>query len=515
MSFCNWIVRFSYWLNDAKAYNYLKNQADEILNSVSSSKKTFFDIFMIFLVLSTIGIYIYDIKNSLNEWVYYFEDFAVIIFIIEWLGRLWTCSSIHKDIMVYSEKRHNLALKLEFFEIIKILFVKKIKFIFSLMSIIDLLAIIPYYRPLRMLRFFLIFRLFKLFRYTHVVNSLFSVFKDKRFELLILAIISLIVLFVASTIMYIVEGLGDNPNLNTFLDAIYWSGVTMSTLGYGDITPTTPAGRAVAMVLMVAGLVVVVLATSVVTSAFAERLTFLREDRFLQDSKKIKDAVVIIGYGKMGVCLAQMLSSIKRKFIVIDNNEQKIKNARENRFLAIQADINDYNVLEDIIINNSITSVAILTDKDSTNLSVLLGLKANNTNVRTIVRANEKSNIKKFEFCKADHVVFPHEYIAHEAVVYMKSPATFDVIDTILTERNGISLDKLDIHVGSALVGSELGGLNLKAYRITLIGVFSKGEDTFHFKPDGKYILKDEDQLVVLGIDEQINALIRKLGKLQ
>lgn len=515
MIITNSLIRFAFWLDDKKGYVKTKKFVDEVLNNSDSLKKRYFDFFMIFLVLSTIGIFIYEIKSPIYPWMYAFEGFAVSVFILEWLGRLWVCSSIRKDLIAYHEKRQNLVMPIERKKILKILFLKKIKFIFSLMSIIDLLAILPYYRPLRILRIFLLFRLFKIVRYTNVINSLFVVFKDKRFELLVLVIISLFVLFMASTVMFFIEGLGDNPNLNTIFDAAYWAMVTMATVGYGDIVPTTTVGRAVSMVLMGGGLMVVVLATSIITSAFAERLTLMREERIKQDAKKLKDSVAIFGFGRMGESLAQMLLRDKRVFLIVDNDDEKVKRARDLGYIAYKSDVSDYNTIQETVFSANVVIVAVLTDKDSVNLSVLLGIKSVREDIKVILRANEKSNIKKFEASGANHVIFPHKYVAHEGVEYINSPATFDALDCIIMEKDGIKMDKLDIPLGSSLVGQKLKMLKIKELRITLIGVFSKDSPKMYFKPnENEYTIKEQDRLIVIGIDEQIEVLTRRIGKI-
>ncbi len=515
MKITNKLIKFAYWLDERKYYGKFKCLVDEILNDNESPIKKYFDFFMIFLVLSTIGIFIYEIKNPLHPFFYDFEAFAVSVFILEWLGRLWTCSSVHKDLISYHEKRHDLIMEIERKELLKIIFVKKLKFIFSLMSIVDLLAILPYYRPLRILRFFLLFRLFKLIRYANVINSLFAVFKDKRFDLLVLLALTFFVIFVASTVMYIVEGLGNNPNLNTFLDASYWAVITMATVGYGDIVPTTSIGKAVSMMLTGGGLMVVVLATSIITSAFAEKLNIMREDRIRQDAKKLKNTIVILGYGRMGISLSDMLFRDKKPFIIVDKSEEKISQARNKKYIAYQGDISDYDVLSEAVFDANTSAVAVLTDKDSVNLSVLLAIKSSNQDIKVIIRANEKSNIKKFELSNADHVVFPYKYVAHEAVEYMNSPTAFDALDCIIMEKDGIKMDELEIPSGSSFVGQSLQSLGIKDLRITLIGIFSKDSHKINFRPNEKeYKIKEHDKLILIGMNEQIETLIHTIRKL-
>lgn len=512
MKFSKAVIGFSYWLEEKNGYKYAKELAYELLNDTRSVKKKFFDFFMIFLVLSTIGIFIYEIKHPVNEWFYRFEDFAITVFILEWLTRLWLTSSIHKEIIEYHEKRQNLALDFELGKVFQIVVLQKLKFIFSPMSIVDLLAILPYYRPLRILRFFLLFRMFKLLRYAQTINYLLAVFKEKKFELSVLAIISIMTVFMASTIMFIVEGLGDNPNLNTFFDAVYWSIVTMATLGYGDIVPTTPEGRVVAIILMGGGLIVVVLATSIVTSAFSERLVSLRENIAKYEARKLKNFVAILGYGRMGSVLASQLKEQRRDFIIVDNDDKKIANAKKMGYLAYKSDVGNSDIIDNLILDTKISTVAILTGDDATNLSVLLGIKAVDLNLRTIVRANEKSNIKKFEISKADFVVFPYKFVAYEAIEYITSPMTFDILDDIFLESQDVKMDEILIPLNSPWVDKDIEELSFDDFRISLVGVYSKGENELNFNPK-EYKLKAEDRLMILGLKEQINLFTHKLGK--
>lgn len=508
-------VSFAYWIDAKEHYASFKAWTEDILNGKNSSKKVYFDFFMIFLVLSTVGIIIYEAKRPVPPWMYTYETVAIIIFILEWFGRLWTYNSISKDIIEYHEKRLSLAMPLEFGKMLKIILYKKFQYIFSPMSIIDLLAILPYYRPLRILRFFMLFRIFKLMRYANSVSSLFSVFKEKKFELMVLVTLSTFVILASSSIMYIFEGLGDNPNLNTFFDAVYWTAVTMSTLGYGDIVPTTVPGRIVTMLLMAGGLTVVVFATSIVTSAFSEKLTVLRDDRIKEEARKIKDSIVIFGYGRMGDSLATRLKAIKQRFVVVDKDHQKIEDARNKGHLAYEGDITNFDDIEELILHQNVSAVAILTDSDSTNLAVLLGIKAVKPKLSAIVRANSKENIKKYEIAQANHIVFPHEFVAKEAVQYINSPAIFDTIDTIFMQRKGIKMDEVEIPKNSSWVNKSIKELDLKALRLTLIGLFRDKEEELIFKPNQEsFLLQGKDILVIVGFKEQIDILAKRLRKI-
>lgn len=164
------IVKFAYLIAASDRYNAVKSFVGEVLEDQNSLKKRYFDYFMIFLVLTTVFILIYEIKHELPLFIDYYEMFAIGVFIVEWLGRLWVSSDIHLEIIEGYEKAQISGSKFKFNKTLGRVLKKKIDFIVSPMSIVDLLAILPSYRPLRILRILLLFRLFKIFRYTQSVN---------------------------------------------------------------------------------------------------------------------------------------------------------------------------------------------------------------------------------------------------------------------------------------------------------------------------------------------------------
>ena len=502
----NLIISFAYFLESSKRYYKVKHIVYQLLNDVNFKYKKYFDFAMIFLVLSTIAILIYEVNHSQLEILNNFEIFAIIVFIIEWLGRLWTVTHVHKEIIADYEKAEFLnqpfILKKTLLKVTK----NKLAFIFSPMSIIDLLAILPAYRPLRILRILMIFRLFKLLRYTSSINEFSQVFVEKRFEFFTLALLFFIAVTFGSTIIFIYEGAGVNENIDTYFDAVYWSVITISTVGFGDISPVTIPGRAATLLLVIGGLGVIAFFTSIVTTALQEKLQTIKEEKAVGEANSMKNFNIICGFGRMGKVLATQLEAVGEQFIVIDNDETQFQDSKYLNYTTVNGDATSVSLLQSLGVENRAKSVIALSNSDSVNLAIILTARSLNPNINIIARANMKRIEKKMYLAGANKVILTTDITALVASEYVGQPVAFDAIDDILLNDKHAVMEEIEILENSTYIGNNLNSMNFDNYNLTLIGIISKNNNNeFTFNPDkNTYLLKPTDILIVIGYHEAI-----------
>lgn len=155
------------------------------------------------------------------------------------------------------------------------------KYIFSFFGIVDLLSILPVYLGifyhgarymivLRAFRLVRVFRVFKLFNFLNEGNVLLRSLQKSAKKIMVFFLFVFIVNICLGTIMYMVESSVGNPAFNNIPNGIYWSIVTMTTVGYGDITPISTLGKFISACVMLFGYTIIAVPTGIVTATMAD-----------------------------------------------------------------------------------------------------------------------------------------------------------------------------------------------------------------------------------------------------
>ena len=151
------------------------------------------------------------------------------------------------------------------------------RYAFSFFGIIDLLAVLPFYlglaldlRSIRALRLLRLFRILKLGRYGDAVDRLGAAFRSVSAELTVFFVATLILLYLCGVGIYYCENEAQPEVFRSVLSGFWWAIVSLTTVGYGDIYPITPLGKAFAAVVLLLGLGIIAVPTGLIASALAK-----------------------------------------------------------------------------------------------------------------------------------------------------------------------------------------------------------------------------------------------------
>lgn len=224
----------------------------------------FCNIFIISLIVLNVAAIILEsfesIKINYQASLQAFEWFSIVVFTLEYILRLITAD-------LKSPNKSKVA--------------ASIAFIVSPLAILDLLAILPAYLPLffavdlrfvRILRLLRIARLFKIKRYSKSLTLISDVIKEKRTELGATLFVTFILLVLASTLMYHVEGKHQPEAFPNIIASFWWAVATLTTVGYGDVYPVTGWGQFISGIIALLGIGLVALPTGILSSAFMDKI---------------------------------------------------------------------------------------------------------------------------------------------------------------------------------------------------------------------------------------------------
>ena len=187
------------------------------------------------------------------------EIFSLVVFTVEYGLRLWVA-------IEHGPHRHLAAMR------------ARLKYAFSPGGIVDLIAVLPFWFALVLpddLRLFLVFRIvrfFKIARYSPAMRSLLDVLYRERRALFGCLVITMGSALVAAALMHLAEGKVQPEKLGTIPDALWWSIVTIGTIGYGDVVPITALGKLIATGTIFLGLIMMALPIGIIATAFAEQI---------------------------------------------------------------------------------------------------------------------------------------------------------------------------------------------------------------------------------------------------
>jgi voltage-gated potassium channel len=499
------VINIAYKINDSDRYHKIKNYVYNLLENPNSKHKKYFDFIMITLIIMSISIMIIEVDHVVPSFIKAFDLVVVTsLFLVEYLMRFWIHDSVHKVIIKYHEDSKFLGKQFRLREVVKTVAKKKWDYVSSFAAIIDLLAILPSYRPLRVLRIFVLFRIFKLLRHAKDLNGFFEILAVKKFEFFTLFILLMFFLLVSSVLIYVYEGGGVNPKIGNYFDAIYWAMVTMSTVGYGDITPVTNEGKMVSIFIILVGIGIVSFATSIVVSAFDEKLHQIKQNRVINHISQFETYVLILGYSPTASIVAKWLRQHHQDFLIVESDEQKLQDAYDNNYSVLLGDATSQDVYSKAPLEHKITNILCLADDDVTNISMVLTVRSLNQGVHIIAKANKKHNINKLKFIGANVVFDGYAMVGNIAREYIGAQSAFESIYEILSDHGGL-IDEFRVHHDSHYVGESIEAMKLESYHLILLGIKRHNESGFYFNPESDFVLHKNDVLVLMGDERAIN----------
>jgi len=278
-----------------------------------------------------------------------------------------------------------------------------------------------------------------------------------------------------------------------FLDALYYSTVSITTTGYGDITPVTDEARLVTTLLITpARILFLIILIGTTIEVLAERTRTAFRERIWRSG--LKDHTIVIGFGTKGRAAVETLLARgvgRDAIVVIDSKPDAIEEATRSGFAAIHGSASRTSVLEAAGITDA-GSVIVATDRDDAAVLVTLTARELDPGATIVAAAREAENVHLLKQSGADSVILSSAAAGRLLGQAVHSPQTVEVLEDLLSVGSGIDL--VEREVGPAESGMELARLATVEPIVAVV----RGEHLMRFDDERVATLQAGDRLICL-----------------
>lgn len=316
-----------------------------------------------------------------------------------------------------------------------------------------------------------------------------------RMRLVLFAVLGAVAL--GTLVFHLLEGW-------SILDSLYVTAQTLTTVGFGDLAPSTPAGRAFATVFMMAGVGVVLYALTTTVQAIVHSELF--STYHSRKMSNMRDHFIICGAGRVGSHLVRSLTATNETFMVIETDSAKVEALVDLGIPVLARDATLEESLRQAGVEHARGLAACLPD-DADNVYVVLTARDLNPNIHIVARAAEEQAESKLIRAGANHVVAPTIIGGHRMAMALTKPAVGDFLDSVTANDLELGFEQLEIESVSSLVGRKLSETVTRSELNIVIVSIRRSDGKVLFNPSGEARIEGGDMLIAIGHPESLVKL--------
>ncbi len=322
-------------------------------------------------------------------------------------------------------------------------------------------------------------------------------------KVLIVVVLLLVVIFSG------VVGYMNLLNVN-FIDALYMTVITITTVGYGEVAEMTDLAKIFSIIIIFSGLAVVGYGlTTVAATLFEGKFQKAwRLKRMETTISTLKNHYIICGAGETGYKSIESFLKSKLDFVVIEKNAARADELKREGILTVLGDATNEDALNIAKIKNAKGLISALSS-DADNVFTVLTAKQMNKKIYIVSKSIEKNAHTKLLKAGADKTISPNEIGGQRMAALMIRPSVISFLD-VITQAGEVTLDLEEVIISSE---SKLSGQMLREAKIPeqtgliVLALESPGDPRIRFNPKSNEVLKGGDTMVVLGTQTQIEKL--------
>lgn len=296
-----------------------------------------------------------------------------------------------------------------------------------------------------------------------------------------------------------------------WIDAVYMSVITITTVGFGEVNPLTPEAKIFTVILILCSVVIVGYALTVVTEYIISSSTSnsFKIKRVQKQINNLSDHIIVCGYGRNGMQAAEKLRAYNKDFVIIERDAAIIDRYENEHTLFVKGNANEDEILVGAGVDRAHTLITALPD-DADNLFVVLSARQLNKKLHIISRAEYETSQSKLKLAGANNVIMPNRIGGDHMASLVVHPDLIEFLDnlSVVGEEDSINVEEIAFEKvcpdGKEITIKEIDLRNKTG--CTIIG-YKSPQEKYIVNPSAELMLEKGSKLILIGRPEQIRKL--------
>ena len=296
----------------------------------------------------------------------------------------------------------------------------------------------------------------------------------------------------------------------SFIDALYMTVITLTTVGYREVRDLDTTGQLWTMALLLTGVGTLFYAavTSVELAVEGAVRGYFERRRMRAEIDKLDGHHILCGFGRVGHQVAREFTLEGVPFVIIDSDPEKVEECLAEGYLATLGEASDDDILEEAGIRRA-TGLVAAVNSDADNVFVVLSARKINPSLHIVARASSDESAAKLEIAGADRTLSPYAVGGRRLASLATQPLIVDFLDIVTRGEKGIEfrLEEFGVPKESPLANHTIGELQVGEKTGAMVLAIRTSEGKFDTTPSAQDIIHTGDTLIVLGTREQVDRL--------
>jgi len=332
------------------------------------------------------------------------------------------------------------------------------------------------------------------------MNPIIKLFRSKIYTAITLLVILLLIGVLGFKIM----------SNYTWIDAIYMTVITITTVGFAEVNPLDPVSKIFTIFLILTSVVIVGYALTIITEYILSKnnIEELKHKKMQKQIDSFKDHIIICGYGRNGKQAAIKLLAYNKSFVVIEKDEKMELKLQMDNVPYVIGNANEDEVLLQAGVHRASCFITAM-PSDADNLFVVLSARQMNENMTIISRASQESSYDKLKFAGADNVILPDKIGGDHMASLVVVPGLMEFIDNLsIVGKSNINIEEVAVEkLYNTKKIKTLKDLDLRKMTGCSVIGFKDANGEYIVNPEADIKLVPNSKVIVLGRPEQIQKL--------